>query len=111
MLPREIHGYAARVIFNADETGLIYRALQSGTLLFEGDKLAGGKVPKEHLTALASVNMDGTERDLWIIGKCNKLRCFSRVRNLPLHYYRNKKAWMTSIIWTDILTKMKRKYR
>ena len=73
MLPREIQGYAARVIFNADETVLIYRALQSGTLLFEGDKPAGAKVPKEHLTALASVTMDGTEKDLWIIGTFNKV--------------------------------------
>ena len=77
VLPREIQGYAARDIFNADETGLIYHALQSGTLLFEGDKPAGGKVPKEHLTALVSVNMDGTEKDLWIIGKLKKPRCFS----------------------------------
>ena len=72
MLSREIQGYAARDIFNADETGLFYRALQSGTLLFEGNKPAGGKVPKERLTALVSVNMDGTEKDLWIISKFKK---------------------------------------
>ena len=55
--------------------------------------------------------MDGTGKDLWVIGKFKKPRCFSRVRNLPLPYYNNKKVWMTSIVWTDILVKMNRKYQ
>ena len=50
-----------RDIFNADEPGLIYRVLRSGALLFDGEKSAGGKVSKDHLTALLSVNMDGKE--------------------------------------------------
>ena len=70
VLPRETQWYAARDIFNADETELIYSALQSGILLFEGDRPAGGNVPTERLTALVSVNMDGTNKrslDYWQI--------------------------------------------
>ena len=46
VLPREIQGYAARDIFNADETGLIYHALQSGTLHLKGTNLLGAKFQK-----------------------------------------------------------------
>ena len=63
-----------RDIFNADEPGLIYRVLQSGALLFDGEKSAGDKVSNDRLTALLSVNMDGTEKYLWIIGKCKRPR-------------------------------------
>ena len=110
VLPNEIEGYDPKDIFNADETGLVYKALQSATLTFHGTEPAGGKLPKQRLTALLCVNMDGSEKNAYIIGKYKKPRCFSRVQSLPLPYYNNQNSWMTSIVWKDILLKMNRKF-
>ena len=46
VLQREIQGYEARDIFNADETGLIHRALQSGTLVLKATSLLEEKYRK-----------------------------------------------------------------
>ena len=43
VLPREILGYVARDIFNANELGRIYCTLRSGTLVFEGENLPDAK--------------------------------------------------------------------
>ena len=97
-----------KTFFNADETGLVYKALQSATLTFHGTQPVGGKLPKQRLTALLCVNMDGSEKNVYVVGKYKKPRCFSRVQNLPLPYYNNQNSWMTSVIWKDILLKMNR---
>ena len=110
VLPKEIEGYDPKDIFNADETGLVYKALQSATYTFHGTQPSGGKLPKQRLKALLCVNMDGSEKNLNVIGKYKKPRCFSRVQNLPLPYYYNKNSWMTSIAWRDIILKMNRKF-
>jgi hypothetical protein len=88
----------------------MYRALQSGTMAFANEKVSGSKIPKDRLTALICVNMNGSEKDTWVIGKFEKPRCFSNVKNLPLQYYNNKNSWMTNKIWTDILMKMNNKF-
>lgn len=94
--PRLREGYADREIFNADETGLFFRLTPDKTLKFKGEKCIGGKLSKDRITVLVCANMDGTEkRALTVIGKSNKPRCFKHVKNLPVHYLANTKAWMT----------------
>ena len=49
--------------------------------------------------------MKGEKRDLLVIGKSKNPRCFKGVGSLPVDYYPNANAWMTSVIFTDWLVK------
>jgi hypothetical protein len=43
-IPSLLRGYIPRDIYNADETGLFFRALPNKTFAFRGEKCAGGKM-------------------------------------------------------------------
>jgi hypothetical protein len=107
VLPAVIEGYDLNEVFNADETGLYYKAAPSGTLAVAGSHPTGGKAPKDRVTVLLLCNSTGTEKKAYTIGKFKNPRCFKRARP-PLPYYSSKNAWMTSWIWSDILQKFDR---
>uniref|UniRef100_A0A914WT09 HTH CENPB-type domain-containing protein n=1 Tax=Plectus sambesii TaxID=2011161 RepID=A0A914WT09_9BILA len=107
--PDMVKGYDSQDIFNADETGLYFKALPSGTMAVNGEKPSGGKVQKDRITILFLCNQEGSEKFVYSIGKSKSPRCFQRVRNLPVKYYSNSKAWMTSEIWTQILVELNQK--
>lgn len=92
-------------IFNADETGLYYRALPDHTYMFKKDNAKGCKTSKERITILCCANMSGDKEKLLVIGKSKNPRCFKSVKNLPVDYYSNTNAWMTSLIFNDWLLK------
>ncbi|CAG5051389.1 unnamed protein product [Parnassius apollo] len=74
-------------IFNADETGLIYKLMPYKTLKFKGENCSGGKLSKDRITVMVTANMSGTEKKkLLIIGKSQKPRCFKGVKSLPVDY-------------------------
>ena len=99
-------------IFNADETGLFYKLLPERTLEFKGVDCSGGKRSKERLTVLVCSNMSGSEKiPLLVIGKSAKPRCFKNVKTLPTGYTSNKKAWMTSEIFINWITKLDKKFQ
>ncbi|ELT90244.1 hypothetical protein CAPTEDRAFT_28290, partial [Capitella teleta] len=80
-----------RDIYNADETGIYFRALPDGTLAERAEKKA-----RDRITALVANNMDGSDKQpLLIIGKSLNLRCFRGIAHKPLPYKANKNAWMT----------------
>ncbi|KAK7493174.1 hypothetical protein BaRGS_00015511 [Batillaria attramentaria] len=84
-------------VFNADETGVFWRALPHRTLSLKNDTCQGRKRSKERVTVMVCANMDGSEKyPLLTIGKYKNPRCFKGVKNLPLNYSSNKNAWMTS---------------
>lgn len=59
---------------------------------------------KERLTVLLCTNSDGSDKRVpIIIRKSAKPRCFKNVKKLPVTYYANSKAWMTSEIFRDFL--------
>ncbi|CAF3992847.1 unnamed protein product [Rotaria magnacalcarata] len=62
VLPGVIEGYDLNDAFNADETGLFYKAAPSGTLAVSGTHPTGGKTPKDRLTVLLLCNSTGTEK-------------------------------------------------
>ncbi|XP_052260449.1 tigger transposable element-derived protein 4-like [Dreissena polymorpha] len=96
--------YTADDIFNADETAIFYRALPEKTLEFKSIACHGGKASKERLSVMVCANMSGTEKlPLLIIGKSLKPRCFRSIHHLPTTYRANKKAWMTSHVFTEWL--------
>jgi len=55
------------------------------------------------VTVLCCANMKGEKRDLLVIGKSKNPPCFKGVRSLPVDYYSNANAWMTSVILIDWL--------
>ena len=115
-LPDIIKDYEPRDIFNADETGLYWRAIPDGTLAFKNCETSGSKIPKERVTLLLACNMDGSEKlEPLTIGKSKNPRCFKNIKKLPVDYQANKNAWMTGEIWLEWLKKvdnlMRRKKR
>lgn len=57
-------------------------------------------MPKERLSVLLCFFADGKCEEPLVIGKSKKPRCFKNidVNALPVHYFNNKAAWMTTII-------------
>ena len=94
-------------IYNADETGLFYRATPNGSLVYKYEALSGSKKAMDRVTVLCCSNMLGTDkRKLLVIGKSVKPRCFKglRIDSLPVQYHANKNAWMTSVLFEKWLT-------
>lgn len=59
-LPALIAAYSPEDIYNADETGLLYKCLPNKTLHYKSERCHGGKMSKERLTILPICNMTGT---------------------------------------------------
>ncbi|KAK3087436.1 hypothetical protein FSP39_005888 [Pinctada imbricata] len=116
-LPELLNSYDPKDVFNMDETGLFYRDSGNKSYVVKGSDCHGGKRSKDRLTILCCTNMVGDKEKLLMIGKSRRPRCFGKmdVKSLPVTYKHNKKAWMTSEIFTDWLksfnAKMKREKR
>ena len=93
-----------------DETGLFYRLQPDKTLATKPVK--GTKKSKDRITTGLCVNADGSEKlKPIVIAKAARPRCFPKKFNVQslVHYYHNKKSWMTSSIFTDWLKKLDKK--
>ena len=105
-LPSLLESYSPSDIYNADETGLYYRATPDGHLCYSYESLSGSKKSMDRFTVLCCTNMTGLDKlRLLVIGKSRKPRCFSGVNvdKLPVLYKSNKNAWMTAAIFEDWL--------
>lgn len=98
--------YSLENIYNADETGLNWKALPRKTLASRKESAAPGcKISKDRITAVACANAAGTHRlPMLVIGKSKKPRCFKHVNMsaMPVVYMSQKNAWMdcpTFIEW------------
>lgn len=110
VLKNILEKYDPKDIFNADETGLFFKCIPNRTLTFKNDKCFGGKNSKERITVMIGANMIGTEKlKLLVIGKSKNPRCFKGVKSLEVDYDFNKKAWMTSSIFEEWLSKFNKK--
>jgi hypothetical protein len=101
-LPNLLQKVCTDNICNADETGLFYRATSDGSLIYKHAVLSGSKKAMDHVIALCCSNMSGTDKwELLVIGKRAKPRCCKRIimDSLPVMYYANKNARMTSEIF------------
>ena len=81
-------------IYNAQETGLFYRALPPHISPIDRD-VKGCKTYKERITVLCCVSMSGDKRRLLVIGKTKSPHSFKVVKNLPVEYHANSKTWMS----------------
>ena len=95
-------GYSRDQIYNADKTGLNWKASPDKTLASQtANSASGHKVIKERVTMLVSANAsDSHALPLFVIGKAQKPRCFNNIFNLPVVYRGQKNAWMNGDLFT-----------
>lgn len=106
--PKLCEEYQPEQIYNADETGLYYRAIPEVSYVFKNEDAKGSKICKERVTVLCCVNMTGQKKKLVVIGKSKRPRCFKNVHHLPVDYFANSNAWMTKSIFHEWLVKWDR---
>lgn len=104
-----IKDYDPDLIYNADETGLYYRALPTRTLASKSEgEVSGFKVNKERVTIMVCSNMSGSHKiPLSVIGKSKVPHCLRSVNmsNIPSTYMDQKNAWMDRVTfdkWMEI---------
>ena len=106
-------GYELKDIWNADETGLFWRALPDKSLSVKKGRCKGGKYAKQRITVLLTVNALGEKEPPVITGRSLTPRCFKNVKDkrrpCGSYYYTNKKAWMDSELMKEILRTLNRK--
>jgi hypothetical protein len=101
-VPELLQKFCADDIYSAYETGLFYCATPYGSLCCKHIQLLGSKKAMDHITVLCCSNMSGTDKKkLLVIGKSAKHQCLKGLKmdSLPVEYYVNKNAWMTSEIF------------
>ena len=101
-------GYKLEDIWNMDETGYFFKALQ------KGKKAKGGKKSKQRLTVAFFVNAAGRKIDQPVVIWKNKVpRCFKKLKDpsrpFDANYYSNPKSWMTSEVMEAELTRLNQK--
>ena len=96
--------YVRENVFNMDETGLFFAQAPSRTLTTK-EMVSGGKVMKNRITVALCSNSTGSVKiKPLIIGQSKSPRCFKNFKpELYCSYFANKKAWMTSEIFTEWL--------
>jgi len=95
-------GWLPEQIYNADESALVYKNLDSRTLIAPFEQRASGFInSKEKITIMPCVNATGTHKlNLMVIGKSKNPRAFKDWQN-PLWYRSSKNAWQTSILFKE----------
>ncbi|XP_062511840.1 tigger transposable element-derived protein 6-like [Corticium candelabrum] len=68
-------GYDLNNVFNADETGLFYRALPKRSMVVEGEEAKGGRDAKERIAALLACSATGEKLTPLLIGRSANPRC------------------------------------
>lgn len=96
---------SADQIYNADESGLYWKAIPDKTLASGSETSApGSKVSKERITFMPCANATGTHKlPLLVIGKAQRPRALATVKKLPVHYTGQRNAWVTRPIFLEWL--------
>ncbi|KAI6651320.1 Tigger transposable element-derived protein 6-like [Oopsacas minuta] len=108
VFPQLLREYKPDDIYNADETGLYYRATPDGSLCYPYQQLSGSKKAMDRVTILCCANMSSNDKvKLLVIGKSKKPRCFKDIDmdTLPISYRANKNVWMTSLLFEEWITR------
>ncbi|CAM4834399.1 unnamed protein product [Rotaria magnacalcarata] len=123
-LPLRIDQYDPHDVYNADETGLFFKALPDRSLVMAKEKCKGGKKSKERFTVLLCTNMTGTDKlkplvigkfpttirrvlliliEIFVEGKAAKPRCCKHlnITELPVKWRSNRSSWMTASLFDD----------
>ncbi|UYV78809.1 hypothetical protein LAZ67_16002855 [Cordylochernes scorpioides] len=102
-------GYCAHQIFNVDEAGLFWKKMPTRTYIAKSEKNASGfKAAKDRVTLLLCSNASG-DRMLkpLLVNRSLKPRALKGkdLNTLPVHWMANKKAWVTTAIFTEWFNK------
>ncbi|CAB4061676.1 unnamed protein product [Lepeophtheirus salmonis] len=91
-------GYLPKNIFSMGETGLFLNDCSRHKFYTENSDCAGDKKSKVKLTIALCASLTGKKIKPLVIGKDKKPLCFGKLdpRSLPVTYWSNTKAWMTS---------------
>ncbi|GBP23273.1 Tigger transposable element-derived protein 6 [Eumeta japonica] len=95
--------YTPSDIFNTDEAGIFFFKLQI-KLKFKGEKCAGGKFSKEHVTVLVAANMDGTQ-------KKSRWGFISNLQNIELAFLPPNKTSVLQPMNQSVIKSLKGHYR
>ena len=107
-IPELLRQYNPYDIYNADETGLYYRATPDNSLCYTYEQLSGSKKAMEGVTVLLCVNMSGSDKKLLIIGKSKRPRCLLYIgQTVILAYSVIFQHWITD--WDVALIRENRK--
>ena len=93
-------------VFNADESGLLFRMMPTRSLILSGESPFGIKSDKERVTVLFITNRTGIyKRKLLLIGKSKIPRCLRglNLANLPVIYKSGKNSWMNTNLFIEFL--------
>ena len=118
-----INEYSDDDIYNADETGLLFKAIPDRSLVLNKEQCKGGKRSKERYTVLLCSNWSGSDKlkplvigklsriiliNIFnnILGKSRQPRCFKRldINKLPVTWKANRTAWMNAKLFSEWLT-------
>ena len=108
---REItRGWKPEDVWNMDETGSFWRGLPETSLNEKGRRCNGGKQAKQRNTWAFFVNTAGEKEDPIVIGKYAKPRCFKNLKDIKrpyrCWYFSNAKAWMTTEVMNEVLSRL-----
>ena len=81
-------------IYNADDFGLLCRALPTKSMYLSSEKCRGGKNSKVRFTGFAAAKMCGEKIPMFVIRKPKKLCCFKGIRHTPCSYRELFEKWV-----------------
>lgn len=112
-LPLLLSGYEDKDIFNMDETGLLFRALPTKSMIQKSVESKGGNIAEERLTLALCISATGEKETPLVIWKSKKPSCFKgkNMSNLGVNWTSNSKAWMTTPIFEQWLINFDDKMR
>lgn len=101
----KFNSYTRDQIYNADETGLNYKALPTKTLASLSEKYAPGhKMQKQRVTVMVCANARGSYRmPLLLLGTAKRPRCFKgmNMSALPVTYrHKKRRGWIKRFLRT-----------
>ncbi|KAG7477494.1 hypothetical protein MATL_G00070200 [Megalops atlanticus] len=102
-IPALLRRYKPEDVYNADETGLYYRALPPGYNTFRKTAQCEGEGVKDRVTLLVCCSMSGEKMPILIIGKSKQSQFLREVQDLPVQYFYDRNAWMTSDLFAHWL--------
>lgn len=101
-------GYSPDQVFNADETGLFWKKMPDRTYIAKSEKKASGfKASKDRVTLLLCSNASGDKilKPL-LVNRFLRPRALKGkdIKQLPVHWMANTKAWVTTALFTEWFT-------
>lgn len=103
-------------VYNMDETGLFWRALPRRTFAKVDMNVKGSKVQKDRLTFAVTTCMDGTRLPLHGLHTAAMPRAVAAAHTTPAavlggRWTRNKKGWMTEVVFCEWLLSLNQQFQ